>query len=129
MENNDELKEIDITKSTCYFVNDIIEIRDFDSHISLNEKSYKGILVYDISCKNLIGAKPLRTRFDKVDGAYDGTRYLVLFGLEKYDAICNRIRYLIGQKSGITYIISHNYPKIKIDSCNSLPLEKNIDLA
>ena len=43
--------------------------------------------------------------FDKVDGfitVYDGTRYLVLFGPEKNDAICNRIRYLISQKSGIT---------------------------
>ena len=35
---------------------------------------------------------------------YDGTKYLVLFGLEKYDAIYDRIRYLIGLKSGITYI-------------------------
>ena len=27
---------------------------------------------------------------------YDGTKYLVLFRLEKYDAIYDRIRYLIG---------------------------------
>ena len=42
-------------------------------------------------------------RFDKIDGfirVCDGTRYLVLFGSEKYDAIYNRIRYLIGVKSG-----------------------------
>ena len=35
--------------------------------------------------------------FDKVDifiRVYDRTRYLVLFVPEKYDAICNRIRYL-----------------------------------
>ena len=38
----------------------------------------------------------------------DGTSYLVLFGPEKYDAIYNRIRYLISQKGGITYVISHN---------------------
>ena len=29
-------------------------------------------------------------------------------------------------KSGITYIISHNYAKFKVDSCDSLPLEKTI---
>ena len=29
---------------------------------------------------------------------YDGSRYLVLFGLEKYDAIYIRIRYLVRQK-------------------------------
>ena len=39
---------------------------------------------------------------------------LVLFGPEKYDAIYNRIRYLIRQKSGITYVFPHNYIKIKL---------------
>ena len=58
-------------------------------------------------------------RFDKVNEfitVYDGTRYLVLFWDEKYYFIYNRIRYLIGVKSGITYVISHNYAKIKADS-------------
>ena len=54
---------------------------------------------------------------------YDGTRYLVLFGPEKYDVIYNRIRYMISQKSGITYVISHNYGGIKVDTYDSL---KNI---
>ena len=93
------------------------------------KKSYENILVYDISYKTLIGAKPLRIRFDKVDGfirVYDGTRYLVLFGGEKYDFICNRIRYLIGVKRGITYAISHNYAKINVDSYDSfLAFRKN----
>ena len=56
---------------------------------------------------------------------YDRTRYLVLFRAEKYDFIYNRIRYIIGVKSGITYAISHNYEKIKVDSFDSLPLEKH----
>ena len=37
---------------------------------------------------------------------------------------CNRIRYLISVKSGITYIIPHNYAKIEVDSYDSLPPEK-----
>ena len=41
--------------------------------------------------------------------AYDKTRYLVLFGSEKYDSINNRIRYLVSVKSRIRYIVSHNY--------------------
>ena len=49
---------------------------------------------------------------------------LVLFGAEKYDAIYNKIRYLTSQKSDVTYVIFHTYSKIKIDSYNSLPLEK-----
>ena len=79
----------------------------------------------------MIGAKPLRIRFDKLHGftgVYDGTRYLVLFGREKYDAICNRIRYLISLKIGIKYVISHNDAKIKIDSYNVLSLENALTL-
>ena len=71
----------------------------------------------------------MRFRFDKIDvfiRVYDGTRYLFLFGSEKYDFIYNEIRYLIGAKSGITYVISHNYAKIKADSHDSLPLEKTM---
>ena len=69
----------------------------------------------------------MRIRFEKMDGFirfFDGTRYLVLFGSEKYDFIYDRIRCLIGVKSSITYVIFHNYAKIKVDSCNSLPLKK-----
>ena len=47
---------------------------------------------------------------------YDGTKYLVLLGSEKYDSIYDRIRYLISVKNGATYIISHNYATIKVDS-------------
>ena len=48
--------------------------------------------------KTLIDPKHLRFRFNKIDGfirIYDETRYLTLFGSEKYDPIYNRIRYLI----------------------------------
>ena len=38
---------------------------------------------------------------------YDGTRCLTFFGSEKYDAIYNKIGYLISLKSGIPYIFSH----------------------
>ena len=40
-----------------------------------------------------------------------------------------RIKGLIGVKSGITFVISHNYAKIKVDSYDSLPLEKNNDFS
>ena len=58
--------------------------------IFVDEKPYKNVLVDKISCKTLIGAKALRIRFDKVDGfirVYNGARYLVLFGVEKYGFI------------------------------------------
>ena len=116
-----------IKNCTCYYFDEIIKIEGFDfDNILLDERSYKNILIYGILCKNLIGAKPLRIMFNKVDEfirVYYGTRYLVLFGPEKYDAIYNRIKYVISQKNGITFVFSHNYAKIKIDSYDFLPLE------
>ena len=50
----------------------------------------------------------------------------MLFGSEKYDFIYNMIRYLIGVKSGIAYVVSHNYAKIKVDSCVFLLLGKTM---
>ena len=50
----------------------------------------KFFLINDILYKALIGAKPLRIMFDKVNGfirGYDGTKYLVLFVPEKCNAI------------------------------------------
>ena len=63
-------------------------------------------------------------RFDKVEGfikVYDWIRYLVL-----YHAIYSRIKYLVRQKNGITYVFSLNYAKIKMDSYNYLPVEKTV---
>ena len=87
----------------------MLEDFDFNNNI-IDEKPYN-ILVHNISYKSLIGEKPLHIRFDKVDGfirIYDGTRYLASFGPEKYDATYYRIKYLVSQKSGIRYAISHN---------------------
>ena len=85
-------------------------------------------MIYNISYKTLIGPKPLRIRFDKIDGfirIYDRTKYLRLLGSEKYDAISNRIRYLINLKSSITYVFSHYHAKSKVHSYDSLPIKKD----
>ena len=108
---------------TCYHFDGIIKIEDFAFvNISIDEKSFENILVYDISYKNLIGAKLLHIRFNKIDGfirVYNGTRYLVLCSPEKYDFVCNSIIYKWYNMS-----FSHNYAKIRIDLYDSLHLEK-----
>ena len=85
------LEKFELKIVSCYYFDDIIKVEDihFDN-ILVDEKCRENILISDISYKILIGAKPLRTRFDKINGfirIYDGTRYLVLFGSEKYDTI------------------------------------------
>ena len=78
MENN-EFKKVCIINHACYYFDDIITVENVDiDNILIEEKSHKSILIYDISYKTLIGSKPLRIRFDKIDGfirIYDGTRY------------------------------------------------------
>ena len=122
----------------CYYFDDRIKIEYFDlDNILIDEKSYENILVYSISYKSLIHSKLLRVRFDKIAWfvrVYDRNKYLVLFGIEKHNSIYSRIRYLISVNGGISYIISHisqiifHYATIKVDSYDSLPLEKKITL-
>ena len=55
----------------------------------------------------MIAAKLLHIRLDKVDGfirVYDETKYLVLISPEKYDAICNKMRYLISQEKVVLHM-------------------------
>ena len=65
---------------------------------------------------------------------YDGIRYLELpnsynkvrYGIysRKYNAIFDRINYLTIEKYDDKYSISHNPARIRIDSYNSLAIEK-----
>ena len=61
----------------------------------------------------------------KIDGFIrvrgDEFKHLVLF-----DKICDKIKYLVSEKSGITDSINLNFGEIRIDS-DVLPIERNID--
>ena len=70
-------------------------------------------------------------KFDKIDGCiriYDGTRYLTLLDSQKYDTIYDSIRYLLSLKCDMTYIFSHYFAKIKVDSYDSLLIEIGLTL-
>ena len=50
--------------------------------------------MFDISYNTLIDPKPLRIKFDKIDGfirIHDRIRYLTLFGSEKYDVFMTEL--------------------------------------
>ena len=74
---NNEIKKDCIKNRTWNYFDDIIKLEDFHlDNIFIDEKWHKNILIYDISYKTLIGSKPLRIRFDKIDGIiriYDGS--------------------------------------------------------
>ena len=112
------------------FFYDIIKLEDFDLDNILIDQNHIKIFWYITF--HLFSPKPLRIRFDQIDGfirIYDATRYLISLGPEKFDVSYNRLSYLISLKSGITCIFSHYYRKIKVDSYDSFPIEKKIDFA
>ena len=96
-------------------------------NILFDEKICKNILIYGISCHStFMGSIPFGIGFDEIDGfikIYDGIRYLVLFSY-LYDEICNRIKYLTSEKSGIADSIDSNFAKIRIDLYSYLPIEE-----
>ena len=89
---------------------------------------YENISVYDMLYKTAAGPKPLHIRFDKIDGfiiVLDGKiRHLILFDYGLFNKICNKIKYILSKKSGITNSINYNFGKIRIDSYNYLPVKK-----
>ena len=88
----------------------------------------ENISPYNISYKASTGPKPFCIKFDKIDGfiiSLDGKiKHLVLFDYGLSDEICDKIKYLISQKSATTNRINYNFEKIKTDSYNSLPIKK-----
>ena len=97
-------------------------------NILLDKKLYENISVYNILYKIPTVPKPLRTRFDKIDGfilSFDcKIKHLILFDYGLFNKICDNIKYLISKKSDIANSINHNFRKIRIDSYNSLPIKK-----
>ena len=68
-------------------------------------------------------------RFGEIDGfnrIYDGARFFTLIGSENWDPIYNRSRYVTSLKHSITYIISHHFAKIKVDSYESQTIDKRL---
>ena len=129
MKSKDELKETDVKNRACLYCDDIIQdmVINFGNILS-DKKLYENVSVYDIFYKTLPGPKPLRIRFDKIDrfirvcgGEF---RHLSLFDYGFFDKICDKIKYLVNEKSDVTDSINHNFRKIRIDSYNSLSIEK-----
>ena len=76
-----------------------------------------------------LGAKPFGVRYDEIDGfikIYGGIRWFVLFD-GWFDRTCDRIKYLISEKNGISDNSNLNiFARIRIDSHNSLRIETRL---
>ena len=86
----------------------------------MRQKLFENISVYKISYKNPAVPKPLRIRFNKIDGFVISLdvkiKPLILFDYGLFNKICDKIKYVISKKSGIANSINHSFGKIRIDS-------------
>ena len=96
--------------------------------ILLDKKLYENISIYEISQKTPTGPKPLRISLDEIVRfiiSLDAKiKHLILFDHELFHKLFDKIKCLISKKRVITNSINHNFGKIRIDSYNSLPIEK-----
>ena len=124
-----ELRKIEIKNRVRYYFDVIINGTKINfGSILLIKKLYENISAYNISYKSPTCPKPLRIKFDKINGFIisidDKIKPLVLFDYGLFDKICDKIKYLISKKGGITNSINHNFRKIRVDLYNSLPVKK-----
>ena len=109
MENEDELKEINIKNCACYYFDDAVQDININfCDILLDGKLYENISVYDISCKTF-RPKPLRISFYKTEDfkmVLDvKNKCLFLYAYELFEKICDKIKYLISKKKKVLHIV------------------------
>ena len=69
MKSKNELKETDIKNCMCYYFDNITNGTKINfSNILLDKKLYENISISNTLYKTPTGPKPLRIRFDKIDG-------------------------------------------------------------
>ena len=107
MKSKNELKETDLVFS---YSDDKTNSKKINfSNVLLNKKLYNNISVYKILYT--AGPKPLRIRFDKIDGyiiPLNGKlKHLILFDYGLYNKICDKIKCLINNKV-VLQSINHN---------------------
>ena len=139
-------KEISIKDRTCYFYNDIIDLKTFDSNIlKLDKKTYKNLHIYNIGYVTIkkIGpgydvnsVNPLYLRINNASGYIEEInedKYLVFDDtdenkelLKRYDDIFNGIMGKIKKIDDDWFKYTEDYTKIKFNSDDNLPLNKQL---
>ena len=142
-----EVKQISIKNRTCYFYNDVINIKYFDAKLlKINKKSYKDIDIYNIGyitikktddCENIYSVNPLYLLIDHASGYIEEkgvNKYFVFDStnenkelLKKYIDIWNGTRDKVKEISSGECDYEKDYMKIKINCDDKLPLKKPLE--
>ena len=138
-----ETKELNIKNQTYYFLDDMIDIRNFQSNLlKIDKKSYKDIDIYYtgyITIKKLDkfsdhesihSVNPLYLIIYSAIGYFEeknGKKYLITDSTEKYEEVFSRIKSkirAINNEKEIPY--ERNYARINIDTDDDIPLNKQL---
>ena len=140
------VKQIVIKNRTYYFYNDMIDIKQFDSDLlKIDKKSYKDIGIYNIGYitikkiddyENIFSVNPLYLTITHASGYIEEkgvTKYLIFNStdenkelLKKYNDVFNGIKNKIKKISGDKCDYKRDYMKIKFNSVDNLPLNKQL---
>ena len=130
------LKQINIKNQTYYFYNDLIEYENFDSRLlKIDKKSDKDIGIYNIGYitikiigkfKDIYSVNPLYLRINHASGYIEEineNKYLIF---DSYNDVSNGIMDKIKEISNNECDYEKDYMKIKFNSDDDLPLNKQL---
>ena len=141
-----ELKQINIKNRKYYFYNDIIDLDEFDkSKIKVDKKDFNGIDIYYLGyehkkkiseCNIINSVNPLYLRIVVMNGQFekgkDDAWYLKISYkddvYEKLTDIFESIKNKITEKTWDTVEYDKDYMKIKFESNNIFPTDKDVNI-
>ena len=108
-----ETKELNIKSQTYYFLDDVINIKHFQSNLlKIDKKSHKDIDIYYVGyitikkfgdCKNIHSMNPLNLIIHSATGCFkeeNGEKYLIIDSTEKYEEVFSGIKLKIERING-----------------------------
>ena len=136
-----EVKQIEIKIRTCYFYNDMVNLKDFEPNLlKIDKKSYKNISIYNIGYitfkkiddyESVYSVNPLYVRINHANGYIkekDENKYLISYPtdgnkelLRKYVDVWNGIKNKINTINSGECDYEKDYTKIKFNSDDDLP--------
>ena len=131
-------KELNIKNPTYYFLDDMIDIRNFQSNLlKIDKKLYKDIEIYYIGyitskkfgdCENIHSVNPLHLVIHSATGYFkekNDEKYLILDSTEKYEEVFSGIKSEIETiNSGEKMYYEKHYAKIGVNTDDDVPLNK-----
>ena len=140
-----EIKQINIKNRTYYFYNDIINLDEFDgSKIKVDKKDFNDIDIYYLGyehkkkiseCNVINSINPFYLRTVDMNGQFekgkDDAWYLIISDddvFKKHVDIFESIKNKVTEKTWDAVEYDKDYMKIKIESNNILPADKDVNI-